>query len=60
MSWGNDKNTLICEECGHEAHPDEFVWVFDELPICKDGKACHHRQDITSGLKNETKEKPND
>lgn len=46
MSWANGKNTLICEECGREADPKEFYWVLGEIPICKNGSACHYRQEL--------------
>jgi len=45
VTWSNGTPTIICEECGHEAMPEEFVWFQGELAICKNAVECAKRKD---------------
>jgi hypothetical protein len=44
VTWANGLPTIICEECGHELHPELAVWYQGEVAVCRNADSCKTRQ----------------
>lgn len=57
MTWADGTATLICELCGREGKPEDFIWYDDEVAICRREDKCKKRQEINAWF--ETRQKLN-